>query len=262
VQVVASGESGAEVKLRFFKLPGLSEVKVAEPVCLPSRPVDGCACHKGKGAAYVDSDGNITALTGIPGKMDLDLAGSISIAIRDKAASKARAERVRETMRFREADGPPALTFSAMKTESRPWQGQKGDALAFPLLFRSCGKKGHGIRVEVSGPAIEKKIVVPKTVGLRKHQATFAADGSPILKYVAELPQAEFPQGLAYPLDPKPQGPEASAWAQEVLAKTHIELSLHLTARTEGSELLSVSAIALKGCSSPIKWTRPVTVRG
>src|SRR5690606_34733320 len=99
------------------------------------------------------------------------------------------------------AVGETGIGFAASR-KPEPWTLAPGDfALTVPL--RSTGAPGGGLRVELSGDALRRASFLEARVGA--HRAAFGPVGAGVV--AAELPDVALPEGVPYPLDPKPRTP-------------------------------------------------------
>jgi hypothetical protein len=138
------------------------------------------------------------------------------------------------------------------------WTFDKGETARIPVEIRSAGRPGEGLKVWVSGEAIEKGIFAPEFAQMGTARAEFVASDDDDGIYVATIEDAALPQGLEYPLDPKPKKKNRD-YAQGLLAQTHRSVDIVGTAQETSQALLRIEVAAI-GQDAPIKWMRPFTV--
>jgi hypothetical protein len=244
--------------VRVFRLPGLEEVTGEEAFALGSMPTDAHASRDGKTVVFGVGTEVVVAEVSAGGLREVERF-SCGAALPVKVVAPREEGRVREALRFKPCEGPPALGFPTSKAPAAPWSGAAGASIEIVMTVRSTGGAGSGVRVDLSGPAIAEGLVVPESVAIGEHVAPFASDakGGGISAVVHGAP---IPRGLVYPLDPKPNSPEVGAEGAALLAATHVEVRLTLRAARAGSALLSVAVRPSAGAQAPMKWTRPVQI--
>jgi hypothetical protein len=150
--------------------------------------------------------------------------------------------------------------FPTIKETGGPWRAKAGEGFEISILLRSTGERGEGVFVQVGGPAIDAghlRITHARAAdqdGDQDREVELNADRR------AELPSLRLPQGLVYPLDPKPKKPEDKEVGEVALEATHFEILLRGEALKAGRPLFWVSVGALAAGSSPVKRTRPFFV--
>lgn len=155
------------------------------------------------------------------------------------------------------AQQPPRIVFPTIKRTSPPWEVKVGQELEIPVLVRSGGRAGRGVTIEITGPAIDQELLEATTVTCEDQTGRFArAEGA----MVSELPEVGLPCGIALPLDPQPKKAEDKETADEALAATHLDLTLTLRGLVAGSALLTIAVGTTESSTSPLKWTRTLTV--
>ena len=186
--------------------------------------------------------------------------------IEDAAARAAERELARARLYApRRTDGAAAIGFPTIKRSVHPWAAAAGASCRLTMLVRSVGGPGKGVRIELGGAAVSQGLVEPVKVSVAGKTAKFAPAQTPNgAAFVAELGDVPFEAGIAHPFEPKPPSPEALAVANELIAKTHLEVEVDArvpaSAKAGASGLLAVAVAPLAGKTAPMKWTRPFTV--
>jgi hypothetical protein len=157
-----------------------------------------------------------------------------------------------------EATEATRINFPVIEDAPEKWTFDKGETARLPVEIRSAGRPGEGIQVWVSGDAIEKGLFAPEFAQMGTAKADFVATDDSKNAYVATIEDAALPQGLEYPLDPKPKKKNRD-YANGLLAQTHRSVEIVGTARESASALLRLEVAAV-GQDAPIKWMRPFTV--
>lgn len=157
-----------------------------------------------------------------------------------------------------EAAVPTRVNFPVIEDAPEKWTFDRGDTARIPVEIRSAGRPGEGLKVWVSGEAIEKGIFSPEFAQMGTARAEFVASDDDDGIYVATIEDAALPQGFEYPLDPKPKKKNRD-YAQGLLAQTHRSVDIVGTAQETSQALLRIEVAAI-GQDAPIKWMRPFTV--
>jgi len=218
-------------------------------------PVASAVSADGNGFAVANEEdlllGRITKTGRLSIVGQVDYANQIRVAKRAADVEKAQGNYFPER-----AKGSTALGFPV--GYSMPaWTVEAGSAFSMELMVRSVGGAGAGILVTATGPALATIALECVRIGALEVPFRASEGGA----QVASTPDVELPQGLIYPLDPKPRNPAQKQVASDLLEPTHILLELHGVAGPEpGRELLSLEVRPLDSTSAPMKWTRALTV--
>jgi hypothetical protein len=179
------------------------------------------------------------------------------------AAAAARAQPTVSRYRPRRASGPPAIGFPSANVPLPRWEFVPSAPVRIEVAIRSAGGAGRGVRVELSGPALESGLVVAERAVLAGEAVPFEPpQGAAAAVRAATFPEVTLPEGYHLPLDPPPKSDLEKGEADLALEETHLPLRLELArGRPSGSELLTLTVRPLSGSTSPLKWTRPLTLK-
>ena len=238
--------------LALLSLPDLSELG-REP--LADAPVEAAAAPK-SGTVILADGTSVFEVTIDEESISVDGPYLLADA---KQANKDELDEAGGSYEPSRATGPAQIAFPAGKKlpKEPPWEVAMGKDTAIAMRLRSGSGAGKGIRVEVSGAAVKDALVRPILARVDRHTAELVAEGGVL---VAVLPDLELPQGVDWPLDPKPTKDDEKDQAQAILDTTHFDLELVLRGEATGNGLLTVAVSAEGSSSAPLKRTRPVTV--
>jgi hypothetical protein len=151
--------------------------------------------------------------------------------------------------------GPTTVGFAVRRPTER-WTGTVGQEFALVLFARSVGGAGRGISLRIFGDGVKRAEFTRVEYAGEAVEFTKEDDGT----YSLELTECELPEGVQYPLDPKPKNDKQKEAAAEMLEVTQFELIVYGIAKDAGSDLLSLSISATESNSAPLKWTRPLVI--
>jgi hypothetical protein len=168
--------------------------------------------------------------------------------------------RARKRFEPTKATGAPAVAFPANRPPLPRWEFGTG-SFTLDVEVRSSGGAGRGVRVELSGPAVTGGLVAGGEATLAGQRAPLAMDPAAGGALVASFPDVALPEGVLFPIEPKPKTEEDREDAEDALDRTHLPLRLSLRGERAGSALLTLLVRPLATAAGPLKWTRPLTVK-
>jgi hypothetical protein len=251
-------DSAANGRVRVHDGVSCADLHPRARLSLATRPTDAAASLDGRAVVFGHDGGLDLFELGDKRLSHLETVAFKALLQTMAAQGRARAQ-VEQGAMFKRAEGPAAIGFPVSKTSPVAWEAEVGTTLELALQLRSTGGRGEGVVVELSGPALAEGLVEPTLVALGEESAVPVKSGA---GWVATLGKVPIPHGVLFPFDPKPKTPELQERAAALLAQSHLSLRVVFAARRLGSALLAVAARPLQSTSAPMKWTRPVTVRG
>lgn len=248
---------GAKGRLKVFGASDCQDLHPRSRLNLPAPPLDVASSPDGRWVIF--GDATTISLFEL-GDKRLSLVATLAPeqVLRETEAKHREKQRIEQGGHYKRPEGPPSLGFPASKAPIPPWETSLEAPLELALSLRSTGGAGQGVAVEISGPALEQGLVQPLSVEIAGQPVALSRQGT---KWSGTLAEAEIPQGINFPFDPKPKTPEQSEKAQALLAATHLPFRVHLAACKVGAAMLSVAAWPLQGKAAPMKWTRMLAVR-
>jgi hypothetical protein len=248
---------GARGRLKVFGARDCQDLHPRSRLNLPAPPLDVASSPDGRWVIF--SDATTVSLFEL-GDKRLSLVATLAPEqiLRESEAKHREKQRIEQGGHYKRPEGPPSLGFPASKAPIPPWETTLGEPLELALSLRSTGGAGQGVAVELSGPALEQGLVQPLSVEIAGQPVALSRQG---VRWGGRLEEAEIPQGINFPFDPKPKTPEQSEKAQALLAATHLPLRVRLAACKAGAAMLSVATWPTQGTAAPMKWTRMLAVR-